>query len=109
MFTAMVVSFLWVIIGDLVSIHLKVYFGDTHSECQHHPFAKTNKNDTKYFKVKDHKSKDDSSLNHLVFIASNSLNINTLKAFDVYNYQIIDLSIRLNITSISQRGPPTKA
>ena len=109
MFTAMVVSFLWVIIGDLVSIHIKVYFGDTHSECQHHPFAKTNKGDTKYFKVKDHKAKDDSSINHLVFIASNSLSLNTLKSFDVRNYQIIDLSIRLNITSISQRGPPTKA
>ncbi len=109
MFTAMVVSFLWVIIGDLVSIHLKVYFGDKYSECQHHPFAKTNKGDTKYFKVKDHKSKDDSSINHLVFIASNSININTLKAFDFYNYQIIDLSIHKILVSVSQRGPPAKA
>jgi len=109
MFSAMVISFLWVIIGDLVSIHLKVYFGDTHSECQHHPFAKTNKSDTKYFKVKDHKSKDDSAVDHLSFISSISLKINIPITVDFYNSQIIDLSISEILVSVSQRGPPSIA
>ena len=109
MFTAMVVSFLWVIIGDLVSIHLKVYFGDTHSECQHHPFAKTHKSDTKVLKVKDHKSKEDSSTNHSSFIASNLININPLIATAFCDFQFIDLSVNRILISVSQRGPPTIA
>jgi len=109
MFTAMVVSFLWVIIGDLVSIHLKVYFGDTHSECQHHPFAKTHKSDTKVLKVKDQKSKGDSSANHLVFIESSSINLTPLVATEFYTSQIIELSLRQTLVLVSQRGPPSIA
>ena len=109
MFSAMLISFLWVIIGDLVSIHLKVYFEDKHSECQHHPFAKTHKSDAKYFKVKDHKSKDNSSINYLSIIVSNSFSLNTLITTDFYNSQIIDLSIHKILISLPKRGPPSIA
>ena len=50
-FSAMIFAFLWVIIGDLVNMHIHVITGkDLYGH--HHPFAKTQKSEKKSFKVK---------------------------------------------------------
>lgn len=64
-FSTMVLAFMWVIIGDLVTIHLEVYFGKKINTCWHNPLAKTHKDDNSTFKVKNHKS--DSQSKHLDF------------------------------------------
>jgi hypothetical protein len=59
-FTAMVFAFLWVIIGDLVAMHIRVIAGIDLYGC-HQPFAKTHK-EQKNFKVKSHKTIDGSKV-----------------------------------------------
>jgi len=46
---------MWVIVGDLVSIHMELIFG-TKNINWHHPFAKTQKTDSAAFKVKKDKN-----------------------------------------------------
>ena len=64
-FSAMVLAFMWVIIGDLVTIHLEVYFGKKVKGDWHQPYSKTHKDDTATYKVKTHKT--DGSNKHLDF------------------------------------------
>jgi hypothetical protein len=53
-FSAMIFAFMWVIIGDLVSMHIKVIYGDDIQK--HQPFSKTDKSGKKDFKVKSTKT-----------------------------------------------------
>ena len=58
-FGAMIFAFLWVIIGDLVNMHIRVITGED-LYGHHQPYAKSNKTDKKAFKVKDKKAGNDS-------------------------------------------------
>ena len=52
----MIFSFLWVIIGDLVAMHIRVIYGvDIQGQS---PFSKTNKSDKKVYKVSKSKTSD---------------------------------------------------
>ena len=51
---SMIFAFMWVIIGDLVSMHIQVIYGDDLVE--HQPFTKTDKSDKKSFKVDNKKA-----------------------------------------------------
>ena len=54
--STMIFAFMWVIIGDLVSMHIQVIYGDDIVE--HQPFTKTEKSDKKSFKVDNKKAPD---------------------------------------------------
>jgi len=106
-FSAMVLAFMWVITGDLVSIHLEVIFGKQVDSSWHHPLAKTHKDDGATFKVKQHKS--DSGNKHLDFtneaeylpitLSKENLATSTLLQFTLHQYQ----------QNLFLRGPPSLA
>ena len=55
----MMTAFLWVIIGDLVSFHIELIYGDKQNH-SHQPFTKSQKDDGSTYKIKS-KTKDNSS------------------------------------------------
>ena len=61
-FSIMMAAFMWVVLGDLVSMHIELIFGKNVN--WHHPFAKTQKNDGKTFKVKSEKKAGHSTSHH---------------------------------------------
>jgi len=105
-FSAMVFAFMWVITGDLVSIHLKVIFGEKVKADWHQPFAKTHKDDSTY-KVQNHKSDGSSKVKHLSFITSKIIAINIVsrsyKYFESNNHS----SYLQEIAFLFLRGPPS--
>ncbi len=107
-FSAMIMAFLWVIIGDLVSIHLNVIYGDTKSDW-HQPLAKTQKTEKKTYKVGSHNSSDYSKLLHLSFIGEN------LFVLKVFSNKISHFTFDIQAFRISEdqtlflRGPPSVA
>ena len=105
-FSAMIIAFMWVITGDLVSIHLKVIFGEKIDSSWHHPFAKTHKDDSTY-KVQNHKTDGSSKVKHLSFIGSHTTDIKL--AANEYQYhnsntQILHLQ---DVGFLFLRGPPS--
>ena len=101
----MITSFMWVIIGDLVSFHLQLIYGDK-SGALHQPFTKTSKNDTQTFKVKDH-NKDHSQKNKHYFSTTDN---STLLLNCFYKSQKTDKSLSILNYHLfrkpSLRGPP---
>jgi len=107
-YSAMVFAFMWVITGDLVSIHLKVIFGDKVKSDWHQPYTKTHKDDSTY-KVQKSKTDGSSKVKHLSFIGSDVLRF-SLTSND-YNYQNSNTQIlRLQkLGFLFLRGPPSLA
>jgi len=105
-FSAMILAFMWVITGDLVSIHLKVIFGDKVKSDWHQPYAKTHKDDSTY-KVQKHKTDGSSKIKHFSFITSNIINISLASR----NYHYYDANTQIlhfqDVGFLSLRGPPT--
>jgi len=105
-FSAMIIAFMWVIAGDLVSIHLNVIFGKNTDSSWHHPYAKTHKDDNTY-KVKKLKSNASSKVKHLCFITPQVSSIQL--ASSNYLYLQLDhhtLHFREGESSLL-RGPPS--
>lgn len=70
----MIFTFIWVIFGDLVSIHMDVIFGFERANWNQ-PFAKTQKTDHKVYKAGSHKAVDSSKQIQFSFIGSNVVEI----------------------------------
>ena len=75
--SVMIFSFLWVIIGDLVAMHIRVIY-DVDIQSQY-PFSKTHKTDGKIYKTQKNKSSDDNHLLHLDFFVVNYILTNLTK------------------------------
>ena len=107
-FSAMILAFIWVITGDLVSIHLKVIFGEKVKSDWHQPYAKTHKDDNTY-KVQKNKTDGSSKVKHLSFIVNDVLII-SLRSHDYHyhnsNTQILHLQ---ELGFLFLRGPPSLA
>ena len=107
-FSAMIMAFLWVIIGDLVSIHLNVIYGETKSDW-HQPLAKTQKTEKKTYKVGSHNSSDYSKLLHLSFIGENIYTLRIVST-KIANYTINTKSFQtFESLTYYLRGPPSLA
>lgn len=105
-FSAMALAFIWVIVGDLVSIHLTVYFGEIINSSWHHPFAKTHKDDNT-FKVQKHKTDGSSKVKPLSFNSSNGFYIHHASSDYYYfdaNTQILHFQ---DVGYLFLRGPPS--
>ena len=104
--SVMIFAFLWVIIGDLVNMHVRVFTGkDLYGH--HQPFAKAHKHDKNVFKVKTQKSS-----NNVNKIDSSKFLSKTLQATFIRNtkdflYWFVPKLIAENNSSSSQgRAPP---
>ncbi len=104
-FTTMIFAFLWVIIGDLVAMHIRVIAGVDLFGC-HQPFAKTHK-EQKSFNIKNCKSAGNSNFSDIPF---NNESKTELKLFcngifidfnTIVSFIIIEYS-----SQIFLRGPP---
>ena len=99
-------AFLWVIISDLVSIHLNVIYGETKSDW-HQPLAKSQKIEKKTYKVGSSNSDDYSKLLYLSFIGEN---IFSIKIFSnkITNYTLNTQAIQtFESLTYYLRGPPS--
>jgi hypothetical protein len=104
-FSAMIFAFTWMIIGDLVSFHLELILGDNQNHW-HHPFAKTQKNDSKTYKVKSQKTDDSSKSGHSSFIGEKPYKlIIHLNEVSIYNVNTRTLLFD-KIFTLFLRGPP---
>jgi len=105
-FSAMILAFMWVITGDLVSIHLKVIFGEKVDSNWHHPLAKTQKDDSTY-KVLKHKADGSSKVKHLSFIGSHTIKI----SYASQDYHYYDANTQIlhfqDVGFLFLRGPPS--
>ena len=76
----MIFAFMWVIIGDLVAMHVNVICDiDIFNQ---HPFAKTNKSDEKNYKTNNSKTSDDNLFLFLFFIKEQPISLNNDNPFD---------------------------
>ena len=103
--SAMIIAFTWMIIGDLVSFHLELILGDNQNHW-HHPFAKTQKNDSKTYKVKSHKTDGFSKSGHFSFIGEKPYKL----IINLDEYSIYHVNIRTHlfdkICTLFLQGPP---
>ncbi|MCK5857002.1 MAG: hypothetical protein KAG64_05900 [Bacteroidales bacterium] len=106
-FSTMILAFMWVVVGDLISIHLDVIFDEQVDSNWHHPFAKTHKDDGKTYKVKSHKIDSASKSNHFAFVGNKySELIKVSSTFNYYqNYCNLLSFQKYNIPLL--RGPPS--
>jgi len=105
-FSAMVLAFMWVIIGDLVAIHLELIYGNKNSNW-HQPYTKTHKDDQQTYKVKTQKTDGSSKVKHHSFISSSTSK--THIALQDYHYYNINTQLlhsqHLGLRYL--RGPPS--
>ncbi len=101
----MIFAFLWVIIGDLVAMHIRV-ISDNNLNNSHIPYAKVQKVDKKCFKFnkkqKDTLSDDDSNSFILVDNYKKTLKNNNISNFRVAENDINNFILSNNLL----RGPP---
>jgi len=104
--SAMIFAFLWVIIGDLVNMHVRVITGkDLYGH--HQPFSKTHKPDKKTFKVKGKKSSDNSNSFDFSFFSEETSSIfNYRKATDFLYWFVPKFIASTNSKSDYGRAPP---
>ncbi len=97
----MIFTFLWVIIGDLVSMHIKVIYNvDIRNE---QPFTKTNKIE----KAKKVKSSDDEHILISFFLGEDPFSIKPNEDFKIIRFTDIQRSFHKVITEFSTgRSPP---
>jgi hypothetical protein len=102
----MMIAFMWVVIGDLVSIHMELIFG-TKNINWHHPFAKTQKSDSKTFKVKtDKKSHHDGG--PAVAILNEQQQNGFFESWMKQLYFVEpDMALHLPCPGMRMRGPPS--
>ncbi len=103
--SVMILSFLWVIIGDLVAMHIKlIYDVDIQSQ---YPFTKTQKTDSKTYKTQKNKSSDDNQILYLdFFVISSNTSVN-LYEFKNTNFKFIsELKSKYKQNYILGRSPP---
>lgn len=75
----MIFAFMWVVIGDLVAMHINVICEiDIYN--QHH-FAKTNKSDKKNYKTKNCKTSDENLFLYLFFIEEQTISLDKNTSF----------------------------
>jgi len=98
-------SFVWVIIGDLVSMHMRVI---SHIDLQQHsPFANIHKTVKKDSKQKSYKYFDEGINFHLDFISLNDYTVNPFLNFiEIVPPTVSILYINETKTSFSGRAPP---
>jgi len=105
-FTAMIFALMWVVIGDLVAMHIHVITGQDLYDC-HQPYTKSKKADHKTFKIKTQKSIDFSNMG-LAFSEFNSqIDKVYFSLIEVFNVSIKTpfVSSR-HLYSCAFRGPP---
>jgi len=105
-FGAMIFAFLWVIIGDLVNMHVRaITGGDLYGH--HQPYAKSNKTDKKSFQVKDKKSSNDGkSLDLSLFSEEISELLNFRSATDFLYWFVPKFIASTSQSSPLGRAPP---
>ena len=106
-FTIMIFAFLWVIIGDLVAMHIHVIADiDIYN---HSLFAKSNKTDKKCYKNKSNKSSDNSIFYFNLFTSVQNSSINCQRIFkEVAANEPINLQAQEFILFLSGRDPPLR-
>lgn len=105
-FGAMIFAFLWVIIGDLVNMHIRVITGDD-LYGHHQPYAKSNKTDKKSFKVKDKKAGNDSKELDINFLSDEVSDLfDYRKATDFLYWFVPKLIASASHNSSQGRAPP---
>jgi hypothetical protein len=107
-FSIMLFTFSWVVIGDLVSFHIELIYGDK-LHGLHQPFTKTQKDSSQTFKVKE-KVKDNSSHSKVLPDSfGQELKTNVCShATKLYVIQKILRSVSFTET-VLLRGPPVTA
>lgn len=101
----MIFAFLWVIIGDLVSMHIRV-LSDDYTHNSHLPYTKVQKTDKKCFKLTKKQKDKQSDLDFDGFIAEFNSNF-TINYLDIFNFFIVDVIKSNYIFSTNfLRGPP---
>jgi len=102
----MLFAFSWVIIGDLVSFHIELLYGNKIHGFQQ-PYTKTQKDSSKTFKVKVKVKDDHSGFKNLSLVKQNAL-----KAFGFVRRAIfvVEKERFLQVLvkgSVCRRGPPS--
>ncbi len=103
--TIMITAFSWVIIGDLVSFHMELLYGDKYQN-HHQPFTKTQKDDSRTLKVKE-KTKDQSAKTgsfHLV--ATDPFHPKTFKKTGFVTRFFQKIQPEHLVLNLSPRAPP---
>jgi hypothetical protein len=104
-FSVMLFAFSWVIIGDLISFHIEIIYGNKLYDW-HQPYTKTQKTDSKTIKVKYGKKDNSSKSLSLSFIAAKSLNItNSDFISSVFQIKTEKLTSTI-INCFNNRAPP---
>jgi len=103
--SVMIFLFLWIIIGDLVAMHIRVIYNvDIQSQ---YPFGKTHKADGKTYKTQKNKSSDDNHLLHLNFFVFNNNTSTNLSKLENTDFEFIsELKPKYKQNYISGRAPP---
>ncbi len=101
----MVFAFLWVIIGDLVSMHIRV-LSDNHDYNSHIQYTKVQKTDKKCYKLtKKHKDKQ-SYLDFDGFIVESNFYF-SINYLDIFNFSVVDITLsNYTFSTNLLRGPP---
>ncbi len=104
-FATMIFAFLWVIIGDLVAMHIRVIAGVDLFGC-HQPFAKTHK-EQKNFKVKNYKTAGNSNISGALFNKEGNAVLKPFFKVVIIKSDItLDFDIQEYSSQITLRGPP---
>jgi len=104
-FSIMMATFMWVVLGDLVSMHIELIFGQNIN--WHHPFAKTQKNDGKTFKVKPEKKADHSGSQFKALASKQKIKVSSTGS----HYHLFAFELKLKSQKYCSgshlRGPPS--
>lgn len=102
LFSIMIFAFLWVIIGDLVSMHINVIYNVNIQNEQ--PYIKSDKSSTK---VKKDISSDDEITSLSTFIKEDVFSVKTYEDFNIIHFTDIQSNFHKVITEFSTgRSPP---
>jgi len=98
-------AFLWVIIGDLVAMHINVIYNVDVYNVQ--PYAKTKKSDEKCLKLKKGESFDGSFFVDLMFLDVKDFYVNYSDYTEINFVKELNFNIYHVIINSSGRSPPT--
>ncbi|MBN2669134.1 MAG: hypothetical protein JXR60_07885 [Bacteroidales bacterium] len=106
-FATMIFAFLWVIIGDLVAMHIHVIYGKDLYDC-HQPYSKSHKtSDHKDFQIKTQKAEKAFKSLKIHALLPNQFSANFQKiSYKVFNDCAQSFVFQHNIPNPDLRGPP---
>ena len=104
-FIIMIFAFTWVIIGDLVAMHINVICDiDIYNK---QPFAKTTKTEKKTYKTKNYKTSGDNQALQLVFTINQNISYDYYAPVNELSYVFFSDLLIINTTDFSKgRSPP---